>query len=251
MASTDGRLLRALPDRENWRLEVHEPHSAPRRHVSQKAPRARLSYWLRANVLRTMPATPGRDEAENAARLASAGIPAMSVIAFGERLHTNGFLESFAISEELAGYAQLDDFLHECFPSWNSPPGKARPRNRAFDRLLARGRSGRPISSPGLQPSRSVLLPFFCPRNVPGRFRRATDRPAAQLQHRRRLRRRWIVKDLAQLAYSARDRVSCSRKLAFFKAYLGVSKLRPADKRLAHRVLRKQWLMQLKLGPYR
>jgi hypothetical protein len=42
--------------------------------------------------------------------------------------------------------------------------------------------------------------------------------------------------------------VSCSRKLAFFKAYLGVAKLRPQDKRLLRSVLRKQWFMELKLG---
>ena len=64
-------------------------------------------------------------------------------------------------------------------------------------------------------------------------------------------RRRWIVKDLAQLAYSApRERVSCSRRLAFFKAYLGVRKLRARDKRLLRSVLRKQWLMEFKLGPH-
>ena len=42
--------------------------------------------------------------------------------------------------------------------------------------------------------------------------------------------------------------MSCTRRLAFFRAYLGVSKLGPADKRLLRAVLRKQKLMELKLG---
>ncbi|MEP6919410.1 MAG: amino acid permease, partial [Acidobacteriota bacterium] len=42
----------------------------------------------------------------------------------------------------------------------------------------------------------------------------------------------WIIKDLAQLAYSApRDQISCAQKMRFIKAYLGVLKLRPIDKR--------------------
>jgi len=65
------------------------------------------------------------------------------------------------------------------------------------------------------------------------------------------LRRRWIVKDLAQLAYSApRELVSCRHKLAFFKIYLGVAKLRLQDKRLLRSILRKQGLMEMKLGPH-
>jgi heptosyltransferase-2 len=252
MASTDGRLLRALPDRENWRLEIHPAHSAPHGMFLKKHHERGLSHWVRANVLRATPATPGRDEAEIAARLAKAGIPAMSVVAFGERLHRSGLLESFAISEELAGYTQLDDYLIDRFPAWNSPASTRPSRDRDLDRLL------RPVAEvagrfhrQGYNHRDLYCCHFFIREAHSGEFDvRLID--LQRVQHRTRLRRRWIVKDLAQLAYSTpHDRVSCSRKLAFFKAYLGVDKLRPEDKRLARRVLRKQWLMQLKMGPYR
>jgi heptose I phosphotransferase len=72
-----------------------------------------------------------------------------------------------------------------------------------------------------------------------------------RVEHRRYLRWRWLVKDLAQLAYSApRDRVTCTQKMAFIKQYLGVKKLRPQDKRLIRRVLAKQRSMERNLGAH-
>jgi len=69
------------------------------------------------------------------------------------------------------------------------------------------------------------------------------------VQHRRRLRRRWLVKDLAQLAWSApRDRVNCAIRVAFLKHYLGVRKLRAQDKRLVRRVLAKQQTIERRHG---
>ncbi len=70
-----------------------------------------------------------------------------------------------------------------------------------------------------------------------------------RVEHRRKFRGRWLVKDLAQLSYSApRDRISWTQRLAFMKHYLGVRKLRPQDKRLIRQVLAKQRLMERTLG---
>ena len=70
-----------------------------------------------------------------------------------------------------------------------------------------------------------------------------------RVQRRRRFRRRWLVKDLAQLAWSVpRDRIRCTHRMAFMRHYLGVRKLRAADKRLIRAVLMKQHLMQRRLG---
>jgi hypothetical protein len=72
-----------------------------------------------------------------------------------------------------------------------------------------------------------------------------------RVEHRHRFRGRWLVKDLAQLAYSApRDRIGCTQRLAFIKHYLGVRKLRPQDKRLIREVLAKQRLMERNLGAH-
>ena len=61
-----------------------------------------------------------------------------------------------------------------------------------------------------------------------------------RVQRRRWFRRRWIVKDLAQLASMSPDeQIGCREKILFLRTYLGVLKLRPQDKRLVRDVLRK------------
>ncbi len=70
-----------------------------------------------------------------------------------------------------------------------------------------------------------------------------------RVQRRRWFRRRWIVKDLAQLAWSAPRRcIKSTHKMAFIREYLGVRKLTPAHKRLIRAVLAKQRRMERRLG---
>ena len=78
---------------------------------------------------------------------------------------------------------------------------------------------------------------FLVKETSPGRFDvRLID--LQRVQRRRWFRRRWIVKDLAQLAsMSPDDRVGCREKILFLRTYLGVRKLRPQDKRLVRDVL--------------
>ncbi|HEY4311952.1 MAG TPA: lipopolysaccharide heptosyltransferase II [Pirellulales bacterium] len=249
MSTTDGRLMRALPDRENWWLRLHGPHGATRGAFLKKHHARSLPQWVRAKLGATAPATPGRIEAENVARLAEAGIETMPVIAFGERLSSDGLLESFVLTEELTGYVQLDHLLQQRFPAINHAISIGQPRDREFDRLLTQVAdvAGR-FHRSGYNHRDLYCCHFFIREPQPGVFDvRLID--LQRVQHRTRLRRRWIVKDLAQLAYSApREVVSCSRRLAFFKAYLGVKRLGPEHRRLLRSVLSKQRLMELKLG---
>ena len=251
MATTDGRLMRALPDRENWRLQLHAPHATSRGAFLKKHHERSLALWMRARLGRSTPASPGRVEAENITRLESAGIRSMNVIAFGEQLHTDGLLESFVLTEELLGFAQLDDYLRQRFPDDDVDEAEASRRKRDFRRLLERVAevAGR-FHRLGYNHRDLYCCHFFIREQHPGEFDvRLID--LQRVQHRTRLRRRWIVKDLAQLAYSApRELVSCRHKLAFFKIYLGVAKLRLQDKRLLRSILRKQGLMEMKLGPH-
>ena len=80
---------------------------------------------------------------------------------------------------------------------------------------------------------------FLVKETSPGRFDvRLID--LQRVQRRRWFRRRWIVKDLAQLASMSPDEhVGCREKVLFLRTYLGVKKLRPQDKRLVRAVLRK------------
>lgn len=237
MATHDGRLLRALPQRENWRLELPDAHEG-RRGAYLKKHRERhwldhLRRWLGIGS----EASAGRTEAENIVRLQRDGIAVMKLIAFGEQRRDGGPLESFVLTEELAGYRQLDHFLRQRFARRTRAP---QPRDWDLDNLLAAVADvTRRFHALGYNHRDLYCCHFFIREPAAGQF----DIKLIDLQrveHRRRLRGRWIVKDLAQLAYSVpADRVSCTQKLAFFKRYLGVGKLRDRDKRLIRRVLAK------------
>lgn len=243
MQSTSGTLLRALADRENWRLELEAGHGAylKKHHIRT------FSSRFRARVGAGPGDSAARVEAENVARLGRGGIAAMRLIAYGEKLHEDGCLESFLLTEELAGYQQLDDFLRERFP----PRDTDRPTRRdpGLVQLIqdVADVAGK-LHRLGYNHRDLYCCHFFIKEQPSGRFQ-VNLIDLQRVQHRRRRRLRWMVKDLAQLSYSApRERISRTQKLAFLKRYLGVRKLRPEDKRFIRRILAKQRFMERKRG---
>ena len=247
MATTQGRMLRALPDRENWRLELHGAHSQPRGAYLKKHHIKTMRTWLRAKVGAGPGDTAGRVEAQNVARLLRSGIAAMRLIAYGERLHGDGRLESFVLTEELKNFTQLDHFLKEQFPPHN--PHSISARSPKLDSLL---REVADVAAKfhrlGYNHRDLYCCHFFIREVSEGRYK-VNLIDLQRVEHRRHFRLRWLVKDLAQLAYSApRDRISCGRKMAFIKRYLGVKKLGPSDKRFIRLVLAKKRMMERSLG---
>jgi heptose I phosphotransferase len=247
MTSDAGRLLRSLPDRENWRLELHDAHRGSRAAYLKKHHTRTWRNWLRAKFQLGPGASAGRVEASNVARLKLDGIRAMRLIAYGDRLHADGLLESFVITEELAGFTQLDHFLRRRFPERD---GRSKPDPELSRLIRAVADVAARFHHSGYNHRDLYCCHFFIREPSPGEFQvHLID--LQRVEHRRRFRRRWVVKDLAQLAYSApTDRVSCTQRMAFIKHYLGVRKLRPRDKRLIRRVLAKQQLMQRDLGAH-
>lgn len=247
MATQDGHCRRALADRENWRLEVTGPEES-RRGIYLKKHHVRT--W--ANRLRAMLSlgpgeTAARTEARNVRHLAADGIDVMQLVAYGEHLHDDGLLESFVLTDELRGYVQLDHFLAQRFPQREL--FRTLPRDAALGELIRHVADvSRKFHEAGYNHRDLYCCHFFIKEPEPGWFEiKLID--LQRVQYRRRFRRRWIVKDLAQLAYSApRDRIKCTQKMAFMRRYLGVRKLRPCDKRLIRAVLAKQQLMERKQG---
>lgn len=248
MHTTEGRCLRALADRENWRLELPGERGPLAVYLKKHHVRSWL-HWLRAWLGWGPGATAGRTEAMNVARLERDGIAAMRLIAYGEQLHADGRLESFVMTEELTGFTQLDNFLRQRFAA-RSASGEA-PRDRQLAELLRNvAVVAQRFHAHGYNHRDLYCCHFFIREREHGPF----DVNLIDLQRveqRRRFRRRWIVKDLAQLCYSApRDRVSCTHKLAFMRQYLGVRKLRPGDKRLIRQVLARVAQMERHLGAH-
>lgn len=236
MSSDQGTLLRTLPDRENWRLELVAGDARRAMYLKRHRQRS-LAHWLRARLGIGPGVTAGRTEAENAAQLQQSGIEAMRLVAYGECLRRDGLAESFVLTEELAGFTQLDHFLRQRFAAAAEQPHRDRhleQLSRHVADVAAR------FHREGFNHRDFYCCHFFIRERRPGEFDvRLID--LQRVERRRRLRRRWIVKDLAQLAYSApSERITCTLRMAFIKRYLGVRRLRPADKRLIRQVLAKQ-----------
>jgi heptose I phosphotransferase len=247
MASLAGQCLRALEDRENWRLELTDADQQPYGVYLKKHHIRTWRSRLRAKLGTGPGATAGRVEAKNVGSLRADGIGVMNLVAYGEKLHSDGLIESFVLTEELEGYTELPQFLLRRFPPRQLH--HTGTRDRDLDRLIRQlARTVRRFHAAGYNHRDLYCCHFFIKEPVPGRFEiRLID--LQRVQRRRRFRRRWLVKDLAQLAWSApRDRVKCTHKMAFIRHYLGVRKLRPADKRLIREVLAKQQVMERRSG---
>jgi hypothetical protein len=246
MASQRGTCWRVLRDRENWRLELPGPGGRPLgAHLKKHRVRS-VAAWLRAKPGLAPARTAAELEACNAARLERDGIDVMRIIAYGWKARSDGLTESFIIAEELEGYWEIPDLLRRRF---SATVAQWPRRNRDLDELIrAVADVARRFHAAGYNHRDFYCGHFFVREPAPGQFDiRLID--LQRVQHRRCLRHRWIVKDLAQLGWSLPGgHISCSQRMAFMHRYLGVEKLLPRHKRLIREVLAKQQLMERKLG---
>ncbi|HWA99062.1 MAG TPA: lipopolysaccharide kinase InaA family protein [Pirellulales bacterium] len=248
MNATSGTKLRAVATRENWRFDLPAVEDRPRGAYLKKHRVPKWSLRLRSWLRLAPRISDGRQEAENIAALERDGIPAMRLIAFGERLTAAGRLDSFVLTEALEGFTQLDHYLRRRFAPRSASPG---PRDRSLSQLIDRVADvARRFHACGYNHRDLYCCHFFIREAEPDEFCvRLID--LQRVQQRRWFRRRWIVKDLAQLSYSAPiERLGPTQRMAFIKRYLGVRKLGPADKRLIRSVLAKHDRMQRRLGPH-
>jgi heptose I phosphotransferase len=249
MNTAAGTRLRALPDRENWRLELRSAADGICAVYLKKHHVRTCFSWLRARLGLAPGKTPGRTEARNVALLEACGIAAMRVVACGEMLNADGLVESFIMTQELTGFTQLDHFLRLRFPRRTAYASPGRPRGlRTLLHEVAR--VARRFHDMGFN-HRDLYCCHFFIRESPAEAFRVHLIDLQRVEHRCRWRWRWLVKDLAQLAYSApRERISCTDRMAFIKHYLGVDRLRPAHKRFIRRILAKQRQMERHLGAH-
>ncbi len=247
MTMSQGQCLRVLEDRENWRLELRGARSTARGAFLK---RHRVRTWqsrIRARWGAGPGQTAGRVEAQNIRRLTAARIASMELLAYGENLQPDGRLESFVLTEELEGHQPLDDFLRARFPPTLSRGTHARDRD--LHRLIREVAAVvRRLHRAGYNHRDLYCCHLFVREPDRGRFElKLID--LQRVERRRCFRRRWLVKDLAQLAYSApRGSIQPTHRLAFMRYYLGVKKLGQGDKRLIRAVLAKRQRMERREG---
>jgi len=243
MDAVDGDCWRKLADRENWRFDLSDERGGIRRIYLKK-------HHVRSRRFFRPAATAARREADNIARLRAVGVESMKVAAYGQRSGDDGRIESFLATEELTGYSELQTFVPERFAA--RPRRIARGRDTALKELIGRTADlARRFLESGFNHRDFYAGHFFVRESPPGQFElRLID--LARVQCRKVFRRHWIIKDLAQLAWSLPSEwIGCTDRMAFMRRYLGVEKLRLCDKRLIRAVAAKQQWMHRRLGDMR
>src|SRR5690606_1313671 len=206
-----GTPLRRLATRENWRLELADSSGKVTTLYLKKHRVRSLANQLRALFRLPYPPSPARLEAKRTAELASLGVPTMTVVAYAERLRLDGTLTAAFLTEELHGFEQLDLFLSNRFRDSSDP---------ALRQLVVEvAATAARFHGLGFNHRDFYSCHFFVkerkdpgcestpPDEMPSRF----DVHLIDLQRVQHwpvgLRRRWVVKDLAQLAYSVPPRL--------------------------------------------
>ena len=155
------------------------------------------------------------DEFHALKRLHELGVPTMTPAACGCRGRNPAKLESFLITEELAGMIDLETLAK----SWKETPP---PLGLRRDLLRAIAGSVRRMHAGGVNHRDCYLCHYLTPRNGEkfGKEVYVIDLHRAQL--RRRVPRRYLVKDLAGLCFSSFDAGLTGREaLRFVRLYAG------------------------------
>lgn len=247
MAKAEGRCEKWLDDREVWHLRIPAAGDQARGLYLKKHHVRTWDSRLRA-LLGVQPGpTPARIEASNVAALTTEGIAVMRLIAYGEKLRADGLQESFVITEELENFTELHHYLRRRFTL--SAAGRRSDRDHDLRQLIGEiARIARQFHAAGYN-HRDLYCCHFLVKDMAPRRREIRLIDLQRVQCRRWFRRRWIVKDLAQLAWSApRCSIKSTHKMAFIREYFGVRKLLPVHKRLIRAVLAKQRRMERRLG---
>ena len=217
--------------RERWRIEPSEFGGRRRTLYMKRYQRPPLGEQLRRILLQRARHGTAWWEWHNLRRLAYAGIPTATVVAYGQKMR--GILErrSFLITEAIPG-----ESLERWVPEHLRPGGDVdwRTRRGLIDYLA---RLVRMLHNRRLVHRDLYLSHVFISFNGNGQpVLRLID---LQRLFRPRWRwRRWQVKDLAALHYSTpQDCVPMTDRIRFLRRYLGVRRLRPEHRRLIRSIL--------------
>jgi heptose I phosphotransferase len=181
---------RSIPERENCTLDATLADGRTMRlHVKRYHPQRGLG-------------TPADEEAQGIRALQIEQIPTAPLVGWGQTADGR----SFIITEDLAGYGPAD---------------KRIAQGLAFDRILtATADLAAKLHSAGLHHRDLYLCHFFVREDEPERDVRLIDAARVRRLPGWPLRRRWIVKDLAQFWYSMQSLpITEGQRAAWFERY--------------------------------
>ena len=214
-----------LRERTTTRLDLADADGTPRTLFLKRHQRARLVELLKPWFRLTRPIVGARNEWEAILRFHAVGIATMIPVALGE---ARG--RSFLMTAGIEGCQKLTEWM-------DAHKQSLRNGELATLRKIVAGVAdvARTMHAAGLHHQDFYLTHLMVPQSGPAAPIHVLDLGRARLQPR--LAGRWIVKDLAQLNYSA-DGVSTSDRLRFLTRYLGRKPTR-RDRMLITRVVRK------------
>ena len=198
---------------------------------------------LKLLMARTPFKTSGRREWDNLLRLEALGIKTPRPVAFGERRFLGLERRSFIITEAIHGGRPLDEYIRERFSRGASLEALLEKRALLWDL----GETVRRLHQAGLTHMDLYLNHFFV---------RETDEgdkeifliDLQRMAKRWLFKRRWIVKDLAALLYSARRLpLSMTDFARFFTAYFD-GRVSADDRRLVRAALERADAMAARAG---
>jgi tRNA A-37 threonylcarbamoyl transferase component Bud32 len=223
-----------LRERNTTRLELVDAGGATCTLYLKRHQRPRVTELIKPLFRLTRPIVGARNEWEAILRFHEIGIATMVPVALGEA-DGRSFLMTQGIEDCQKLTAWMESHRHSPRNSLrNGDPGNcelAALRNIVTDLADV----ARRMHAAGMHHQDFYLTHLMVPQSGRTGAIHVLDLGRARFQPR--LARRWIVKDLGQLNYSA-DGVSASDRLRFFKRYLGRNFI-SEDRALARRILSK------------
>jgi len=223
----EGEIFRSVKSRQTFRFELNG-----------KSYFAKIHHgigWreIIKNLLQLKrPVLSARNEYEAIRRLEALGVDTMTPAAFGERGHNPAKIESFIITEDLQNTVSLEDYCRD----WKQHPPAFELKKTLIDYLAVASRT---LHENGVNHRDYYLCHFLfdvskdwkqaepAPNQFSKDWKRGIRASLIDL-HRAQLRRttprRWVVKDVAGLYFSAMDIGLTQRDFfRFIKVYSGSS----------------------------
>ena len=210
-----GELFRDLPDRQTLKVKVGNRSVFVKRHLG-----VGWSEIVKNLIQLRLPVVSAKNELNAIRRLERLGVDTLRCVGFGERNASPASRQSFIITEDLVGSISLEDYC----ASWADQPAGS-PRWRLKRILLIRlAEIARQLHDNGVNHRDFYICHFHIWSDQLVDAAKSTFKIVLidlhRVQIRRHLPRRWRLKDIAGLYFSAMD-VGLTRRdcLRFISEY--------------------------------
>lgn len=244
LSTLDGKIFRQLAGRKTFQFELDGKSYFAKLHSG--------IGWkeIFKNLLQfRLPVTSARNEWAAITRLQELQIDTMTIVAYGEQGWNPAARRSYIVTEALLDTVSLEDFCLD----WGSQPPSVRLKHQLIAKLADISRT---LHDNGICHRDYYLCHFLLhiDNGTPNTPLRLSLIDLHRALIKSNLNRRWVVKDLAGLYYSAMHTGLTQRDLLrFVKAYhrVSLSKAVRIDQPLWNAVTIKAESMYQKLGPSR